>query len=153
MDNRRFSARADSGASLPVKRETVAAPLLDRVFDLTRVNWEVLLFAGLMLMAVLTRLWDLGSRAFHHDEAIHAYFSNYFLQTGNYTTTAGFGGGYDPTYHGPFLYHIGALGFFLFGTNEAIARLMPALFGIVLVAMCWLMRPFIGRTAALVAAL
>ena len=153
MDNRRFSARADTGASLPVRRETVAAPLLDRVFDLTRVNWEVLLFAGIMLMAVITRLWDLGTRAFHHDEAIHAYFSNYFLKTGNYTTTAGFQGGYDPTYHGPFLYHANALAYFLFGTTDAIARLMPALFGIALVWLCWYLRPFIGRIAAVVAAL
>lgn len=153
MDNRRFSARADTGATLPVRRENVASPLLDRVFDLTRVNWEVLLFAGLMVMAIITRLWDLGSRAFHHDEAIHAYFSNYFLRTGSFTTTPGFQGGYDPTYHGPFLYHANGLAYFLFGTTDAIARLMPALFGIALVGLCWYLRPFIGRIAAVVAAL
>jgi uncharacterized protein (TIGR03663 family) len=153
MDNRRMSARAESGGISPAGGQVVSLPFLDRAFELTRVNWEIIFFVGIMALTLITRLWDLGSRAMHHDEAIHAYFTNYFLQTGNYTTTAGFGGGYDPTYHGPFLYHIGALGFFLFGTNEAIARLMPALFGIVLVAMCWMMRPFIGRTAALVAAL
>lgn len=153
MDNRRLSARADAGASLPVRRENVAAPVLDRVFDLTRVNWEVLLFAGLILMTAITRLWDLGSRALHHDEAIHAYFSNYFLKTGSYTTTPGFGGGYDPTYHGPFLYAANGLAYFLFGTTDAIARLMPALFGIALVWLCWYLRPFIGRVAAVVAAL
>ncbi|MEO6458709.1 MAG: flippase activity-associated protein Agl23, partial [Chloroflexia bacterium] len=153
MDNRRFSARADMGATLPVRRENIASPVLDRVFDLTRVSWEVLLFAGLMLMAIITRLWDLGSRAFHHDEAIHAYFSNYFLRTGSYTTTPGFQGGYDPTYHGPFLYHANGLAYFLFGTTDAIARLMPALFGVALVGLCWYLRPYIGRIAAVVAAL
>lgn len=153
MDNRRFSARADIGAgAAPLRREASGQSVLDRVFDLTRLNWEVVFFVGLMLIAAFSRLWDLGSRAFHHDEAIHAYFSNYFLKTGNYTTTPGFGGGYDPTYHGPFLYHIVALMYFLFGVNDATARLAPALFGIALIGLCWLFRPFIGRVAAMIAA-
>ncbi|HUP27667.1 MAG TPA: flippase activity-associated protein Agl23 [Chloroflexia bacterium] len=153
MDNRRFSARADMGAPISARRDVVTIPVLDRAIDVTRVNWEVLLFAGIMLLAIITRMWDLGSRAFHHDESIHAYFSNYFLRSGSYTTTPGFQGGYDPTYHGPFLYHVTALAFWLFGTTDAIARLMPALFGIVLVGLCWFLRPFIGRTGALLAAL
>ncbi|MEO5951174.1 MAG: flippase activity-associated protein Agl23, partial [Chloroflexia bacterium] len=124
---------------------------LDRSYALTRVNWEVVFFVGLMAIAILTRLIDLGSRAFHHDESIHAYFSNYYLNTGNYTTTAGYGGGYDPTYHGPFLYTAVAFAYFLFGSNDAIARLMPAIFGIILVGLLWLLRPFIGRTGAIIA--
>lgn len=159
MDNRKFSARAEAGATRggygrrdsanPATAATVS--WLDRTYALTRVNWEMVFFVGLMLIVVLTRLIDLGSRAFHHDESIHAYFSNYYLQTGNYTTTAGYGGGYDPTYHGPFLYTMVAFAFFLFGSNDAIARLMPAIFGIILVGLIWLLRPFIGRVAVLIA--
>ena len=154
MDNRRMSARAEAGASQTgrVGREVTSVQFLDRAVELTRANWEIILFVGIMAVVVLTRFWDLGSRAMHHDESIHAYFTNYYLQTGDYTTTAGFGGGYDPTYHGPFLYTIGALGFLLFGVTEATARLMPAIFGVILVGLCWLLRPFIGRAAALIAA-
>src|SRR4051812_47331167 len=122
MDNRRMSARAEAGASRPgqVSRQRAAdVPFLDRALELTRTNWEVILYVGIMALVVLTRFWDLGARAMHHDEAIHAYFTNYYLQTGDYTTTANFGGGYDPTYHGPFLYNLGALGFLLFGVTEA----------------------------------
>jgi uncharacterized protein (TIGR03663 family) len=167
MDNRRFSARAEIGASVPGRRNVSSAnavnPVLDRAIELTRLNWEVLIFAGLMVLTILTRLWDLGPRALHHDESIHAYFSNYFLKSGDYSTDLtgqalapgqfNSGGGYDPTYHGPFLYHIVALGFFLFGTTDATARIMPAFFGIVLVGLCWFLRPFIGRVGAMIAAL
>ncbi|MDQ3705786.1 MAG: TIGR03663 family protein [Chloroflexota bacterium] len=152
MDRRRLSARTDVGSNLaPVRREELAQPLLDRAINLAALNWEVMAFIGLMLIAAFSRLVDLGPRAFHHDESIHAYYSDYFLKTGNYTTTAGHEGGYDPTYHGPFLYHATALMFFLFGSNDYNARLAPALFGILLVGLCWLMRPFIGRVGALIA--
>lgn len=162
MDNRRMSARAEAGTTRPssaasASRQPYGAPVattpfLERALELTRVNWEIIVFVGIMALVILTRVWDLGSRAMHHDESIHAYFSNYYLQHGDYTTTPGFGGGYDPTYHGPFLYTIVAFGFFLFGTNDALARFMPAVFGIILVGLCWLLRPFIGRMAAILAA-
>ncbi len=154
MDKRQFSARAEYGTTEPARAYAGAVPFLDRAVEISRLNWEVIAFVGLMVVAVLTRLWDLGPRALHHDESIHAYFSNYFLKTGNYTSPTGPGlGGYDPTYHGPFLYFVTALAFWLFGTSDAITRLMPALFGIVLVGLCWLLRPFIGRLGALLAAL
>lgn len=152
MDNRRLSARADYGASGPARPYATPYSFLNRAFELTRVNWEVLIFVGLMFIAVFTRLWDLGTRAFSHDESIHAFFSDWYLKTGDYTTTAGYQGGYDPTYHGPLLYHMVALGNLLFGTSDATARIMPAIFGIILVGLCWLLRPFIGRLGALIAA-
>ena len=147
MDNRRLSARAETGAAAPYFRPSAgpAAQWLDRAIDLTQANWEVLLYVGLMAIAVLTRVWDLGPRALHHDESIHAYYSSLYLKGGGYN--------YDPTYHGPFLYNIVALGFFLFGTTDATARIMPAFFGIALIGMCWFLRPFIGRVSAIIAVL
>ena len=132
--------------------QATSVQFLDRALRITRTNWEIIIFVGIMLLTIVTRLWDLMPRAMHHDESIHAYFSNYYLHTGDYTTTPGFGGGYDPTYHGPFLYTVTAFSFLLFGTTEATARLMPAIFGIILIGLCWLLRPFIGRVGALVAA-
>jgi uncharacterized protein (TIGR03663 family) len=145
MDNRRLNARAEMGATAPAVRTTAGVSWLDRAIDLSVANWEVILYAGLMLLAILTRLWDLGPRALHHDESIHAYYSNLYYKGGGYD--------YDPTYHGPFLYHIVALGYLLFGTTDATARLMPAVFGIIIIGMCWLLRPFIGRVGALIAVL
>ncbi|HKP53407.1 MAG TPA: flippase activity-associated protein Agl23 [Chloroflexia bacterium] len=150
MDNRRFSARADIGIAGARRSEPVRLTWLDRAIELTRLNWETIAFVGLMLVALFTRLWDLAPRAMHHDESIHAYFSNWFLKSGDYTSGAG---GYDPVYHGPFLYFVTSLSFFLFGTNDFTARLMPAIFGVVLVGLIWLLRPFIGRVGALLGAL
>src|SRR4029079_8170168 len=126
MDNRRFSARADIGTVGARRSEPMRIPWLDRAIELTRLNWEVVAFVGIMLLTIFTRLWDLAPRAMHHDESIHAYFSNWFLKTGDFTSDAAHGGGYDPVYHGPFLYAITGLSFFLFGTNEFTARLAPA---------------------------
>ena len=73
MDNRRLNARAETGAAAPYVRPSGAMSFLDRAIDLTAANWEVLLYAGLMLLAIFTRFSDLGTRALHHDESIHAY--------------------------------------------------------------------------------
>src|SRR5438876_10710585 len=125
MDNRKLSARADVGgrtaSAEPIRSTGSTTAFLDRVIDLSKANWEVLFFVGLMLVAVLTRLMDLGPRALHHDESIHAYYSNLYSRGGGYN--------YDPTYHGPFLYHMVALGFFLFGSTDAMARILPIIFG------------------------
>src|SRR5690242_9087782 len=118
--------------------------VLDQAIDLSRVNWEAVYFGVLMLAVIGTRFWDLGSRALHHDESIHAYYSYQFLQGNPWQ--------YNPAYHGPFLYNIVALGFFLFGATDATTRIMPALFGTILIGMCWFMRPYIGRFGALAAA-
>ena len=40
-----------------------------------RPSREVLLYAGLVAVALALRLYDLGSRPFHHDESQDAYFS------------------------------------------------------------------------------
>src|SRR5712691_10047848 len=102
MDNRKFSARADVGGVAPTIRSTGSTTaFLDRVIDLSKANREVLLYVGLITIAILTRLMDLGPRALHHDESIHAYYSNLYSK--------GVGYNYDPTYHVPFLYHMVAL--------------------------------------------
>ncbi len=126
------------------RRTTTRMSVLDQAFDLSRVNWEAVYFGVLMLAVIGTRFWDLGSRAMHHDESIHAYYSYQFLQGNPWQ--------YNPAYHGPFLYNIVALGFFLFGATDATTRIMPALFGTILIGMCWFMRPYIGRMGALAAA-
>ena len=79
----------------------------------------------LFLLAVLSRLSYLGLRAFHHDESLDAWFSLRYLD-GTYK-------GYDPVYHGPLRFYLTAAFFWLFGQSDSIARLLPAISGLV----CW----------------
>ncbi|HJZ47757.1 MAG TPA: flippase activity-associated protein Agl23 [Roseiflexaceae bacterium] len=100
-------------------------------------------YLGLFALALLTHLWGLGDRALHHDETLHAAYS--------WRLYMGQGFEHDPLLHGPFLYHIVALMYFLFGDNDFTARLSVALFGSVLVVMPFLIRRELGRGAALLA--
>jgi uncharacterized protein (TIGR03663 family) len=112
--------------------------------DWAIANWQVLALAGIVMIAAALRLWDLGSRAIHHDESLHAEFSWYLYQGRGYV--------HDPLMHGPFQFHINALNFFLFGASDYTARLPHALFGTALVAMPVLLRKQIGMRAVLIAA-
>ncbi|MEZ5289725.1 MAG: TIGR03663 family protein [Vicinamibacterales bacterium] len=108
-------------------------------------GWERLGWPLVLAAAASLRLWDLGVRAMTHDESLHAFFSFTLFTDGVYR--------HEPVYHGPLLYHLDALVFFLFGASDATARLAPTLAGILLVAACWLFRGLAGRRAALAAAL
>ena len=101
--------------------------------------------AGLLLfaaLAVASRFWALGDRPLHHDESIHAYQS--------WTLSRGGDWRYDPAYHGPFLYYVNALVYKILGATDATARVMPAIFGLILIAFAFPLRRWIGRNAALV---
>ncbi|NLG27809.1 MAG: TIGR03663 family protein, partial [Chloroflexi bacterium] len=113
-------------------------PILGR----SKLTWEILLLTLLIALIVGTRLWDLGSRGYEHDESIHAWES-WKLATGQ-------GYVHDPVYHGPFMYHWDALIFTLFGDSDYTARLGPALFGIALALLPLLMKKWLGRRGALV---
>ncbi|MEJ2212277.1 MAG: TIGR03663 family protein, partial [Anaerolineae bacterium] len=52
--------------------------------------------------------------------------------------------------HGPFLFHADAFVFFLFGDNDYTARIVPALFGVLLVMSPLLLRRWLGRAGALI---
>ncbi|MBI4233943.1 MAG: TIGR03663 family protein [Chloroflexi bacterium] len=106
---------------------------------------EVALYVGLVLLALVMRLWDLGGRALHHDESLHATYSWYLY--------AGRGYQHNPMMHGPFQFFAPAFTFFLFGDTDFTARLSHALFGTALVGLPWLLRRQMGRVAALATAL
>ena len=121
-----------------------AAPSATVPFAL-RITIEGALYTVMIALAAITRFWDLGSRALHHDESLHAYFS-WLLATGQ-------GYVHDPLMHGPFLFHANALVYFLFGASDASSRFWPALCGVLLVAMPYLLRgpKHLGRWGALAA--
>jgi uncharacterized protein (TIGR03663 family) len=109
------------------------------------ITLEGALYGVILVAAVLTRFWDLGSRALHHDESLHAYFS-WLLATGQGYT-------HDPLMHGPFLFHMNALVFALLGDSDASSRYSAALFGVILVSLPILLRGerHLGRWGALAA--
>jgi uncharacterized protein (TIGR03663 family) len=108
-----------------------------------RVPLELVLYVVLALAAAVMRLWDLSSRAEHHDESLHAYFS--------WLYSVGDGYVHDPLMHGPTLFHANALAYLLFGDSDYTSRLWPALMGIVLALMPFLLRgpQLLGRWGAL----
>ena len=113
----------------------------------TGISAEALVYVLILIAAVLTRFWNLGAKALHHDESLHAYYS-WVLETG---------GGYrhDPLMHGPFLFHANALVYLLFGDSDATSRYMPALFGVAAVGLPYLLRSpnLLGRWGALTTSL
>ena len=62
---------------------------------------------------------------------------------------------YDPSYHGPFLYYVTAGMFSLFGDSDLVARLLPALFGTLLIPLvyCIYRIGYIDKNQTLLAAL
>jgi uncharacterized protein (TIGR03663 family) len=87
------------------------------------------------------RLWELGLKPLHHDESIHAYYAFNLFKGEPYI--------YDPAYHGPFRYHFTALMFFIFGASDFTTRILPAGFGIFLIAFMWQWRSLLGNRGAM----
>jgi uncharacterized protein (TIGR03663 family) len=129
-----------------VQVEGALSRLLSRRLALT---WEGAIYGALFVTGFGFRFWDLGSRAMHHDESLHAYYAWQLFQGNGYEHT--------PLLHGPFQFFGTALAFFLTGgPSDWSARALPALFGGVLVGLPFLLRGQLGRwgaitTAALIA--
>ena len=88
--------------------------------------------AALTLLALVLRLWDLGARSIHWDEARVAYWTLRYLDSGVFF--------YRPIVHGPFLQIVNRHVFALLGPSDASARLVVALLGGLLPASVWLLR-------------
>ena len=121
-------------ADVVVEPERAAPPVL---------WWELAVYAALLVVAAASRLWDLGSRAIHHDESLHAYYS-WMLSNGS-------GYRHDPMMHGPFQFEATAAVFLVIGDSDYTSRLLYAVAGIALVAMPFLLRGRMGRLGALFA--
>ena len=109
------------------------------------VTHEILLFAGILLLAVITRFYDLEARVMSHDESLHTYFSWLLYRGQGYQHT--------PMMHGPWQFHWIALSYFLFGVSDFTARIPAALFSIGTIWLVWYWRRYLGTTGSLIAAL
>lgn len=140
---RNFGARTLNNPTLPTSDR---AEFKHTNRTTSSIKVEHVLWAVLILVAIWTRFWDLGYRAQHHDESLHSYYS-WLFATGDQLYV------HHPLMHGPFLFHANALIYKLFGDSDTTSRLIPALFGVVIVALPWLLRSkaLLGRWGALAA--
>jgi predicted membrane-bound mannosyltransferase/sugar lactone lactonase YvrE len=106
---------------------------------------ELALFVIVILLAIITRFYNLGARVMSHDESLHTYFS-WLLYRGQ-------GYQHSPMMHGPFQFHIVALTYFLFGASDFTSRIPAALFSIATVWMVWYWRRYLGTWGAIIAGL
>lgn len=123
-------------------KPSAAARLVARAYTL---NWEVVGYMAIFVLVCFTRIYDLGTRAMSHDESLHTKFSWELYKDGHYA--------HNPMMHGPLLFHMTALSYFLFGDNDLTSRLYVAVLGIALVMLPVLYRRWLGRTAALLTSL
>lgn len=109
--------------------------------SLPAVSREQALYLVLLAGGFLVRIWDVGSRAMHGDEAVHAWTA--------WNLFTGVGYQYDPVYHGPLQFLVTTVLFFLFGVSNTTGRLMAVLFGAALVVLPYFLRDRLGRVGAL----
>ncbi len=126
--------------------EAVEAPKLARRRYSVEIpiDPEYLPFLGLIFVGLVLRFWDLGAKAFHHDESLHAFYSWRLYDGQGYV--------HDPMMHGPLLFELNALAYMLFGASDFTARLVPALFGVGVIGLPFLLRHELGRAGAIAAA-
>src|SRR5207248_1124829 len=109
------------------------------------IEWA--LYGAFTIIGAILRFWDLGARALHHDESLHATYSWYLWQcltsnawkciTGTNPGTAYY---YDPMMHGPYQFHGNALIYLIFGPTNDAARMNAALCGTALIILPILLR-------------
>ena len=137
------------GAEMPVSVELPARPPFSRswlgrtVFHITSTDMGRYRggFLALLLAALLLRLWELGGRTMHYDEAIHLYYS---WRLSNFE-----GFVHSPWMHGPFQIEVVAFLLKLLGDTDVTARLAYVLIGTALVGLPYFLKDHLGRSGAL----
>jgi predicted membrane-bound mannosyltransferase/DNA-binding beta-propeller fold protein YncE len=129
-----------NGDSMEQKRNWLERPIHPAFPAITN---EIVIFAVIILLAIVTRFYKLEARVMSHDESLHTYFS-WLLYRGQ-------GYQHSPMMHGPFQFHILALTYFLFGASDFTARIPAVLFSIATVGMIWYWRRYLGKWGALIA--
>jgi len=103
---------------------------------------ESALYISLVLGGALLRFHSLGSQPLQEQEAKLALDAWRFY-TGGAASIRG---------HSPLLFHGTTLLYALFGASDYVTRVIPALAGTAMVGLPYLLRPYLGRRAALICA-
>jgi len=109
------------------------------------ISWEMILFGIILILAVLSRFYDLGARVISHDETSHVYYS--------WRLFKGMGYSHDPITHGPFQFHFLAFIYFLLGDSDYTARIPAAITSVMAILFLWKYRRYLGKWGTLSAAL
>ncbi|MCY4072704.1 MAG: TIGR03663 family protein [Chloroflexi bacterium] len=109
------------------------------------LNWEVAAYLIILFLALFTRFFILDQRVMSHDESLHTRFAYNLYNEGNFTHT--------PLMHGPVLFHATALSYFLFGDSDFSGRIYTAVLGVLMVMFPMLLRRWLGKWGAVLAAL
>lgn len=118
--------------------------IFDRFFDFEiKINLEASILILIILVAIVTRFYDLETRVMSHDESLHTYYSWRFKEFQDYQHT--------PLMHGPTQFHLIAFSYFLFGDSDASARIPFALIGVASVILLYAFRRWLGRWGTILA--
>jgi len=109
-----------------------------------------LLLATALVAVALLALWlripGLGDKPLHSDEGVNGWFSLRLYWWNVYR--------YQPSdYHGPFLYYVNLVLFWLLGPSDESLRLGTAIFGGLTPLLLWPLRRWIGGVGVIAAAL
>ncbi|MEM4347201.1 MAG: TIGR03663 family protein [Candidatus Altiarchaeota archaeon] len=103
---------------------------------------EKILFFTILFIGAFLRIYQLDLRPAHFDEGGgYAHGILNILRGGIYD--------YNPDFHGPFLFHITALIFFLFGINDITLRITEAIFGVFSIFLMYPIRKEFSRVSFL----
>ncbi len=114
---------------------------MQRLVKRYRIQIEMI---TLTLFAAILRLFELERRVFHHDEAAVGHFTYRLFTEGVYS--------YNPAFHGPFLYYTTSSIYSILGDTIFSSRLLPAIFGVLMVPLVFLLRDRLGRRGTIIAA-
>ena len=121
-----------------------------------KFGWLEAGFLVVVAVALGMRLWELGGRTMHYDEAIHVHFAWRLVNSDGGTLGWPWVFGTDFFHsawmHGPFQVELTAFIFRIFGDSEVTARLGYVLFGTALVSLPYFLRNYLGRSGAIFAA-
>ena len=119
---------------------------LDRpVLTSLNINWETLIIATDFNFGFTDPVLRFRTAVMSHDENSHVYYSWRLYKGDGYQHT--------PLTHGPFLFHITAFSYFLFGDDDITARIPYALFSVAAIAFIWFYRRYLGKAGTIITAL
>src|SRR5512133_1503998 len=105
---------------------------------LPAINLRMIIALVIVILAVVSRFYNVDLRVMSHDEVNHVVPS--------YDLFMGRGYRHDPVTHGPMQFHLVALSYWLFGDNDLSSRVPAVTFSIATIgAVAILMRRYLGR--------
>jgi len=129
----------ENSSSAPTNKSWLDRPIIP-IFP--KIKLEHLLVTIIIIVAVISRFYEVGLRVMSHDEVNHVVPSYSLYQGKGYV--------HDPVTHGPMQFHLLATSYFLFGDSDTSSRIPSALFSIAtIIFVLFAYRRYLGRTGAL----